>query len=138
MMLPSRLRIAADAARAAYRGKAPKLLELCGTDISNITSSKLARSIKAGDKAIEDIVRRSAVLLGSGVATVVQLLAPDTIVLGGGLVEAMPKLYLETVKKSAQNRVLGPYKKSFKVVTAQLEDDAGVRGAAAWARKKIG
>jgi glucokinase len=67
----------------------------------------------------------------------VHLLAPDVIVLGGGLVEAMPELYLETVRKSAQDRVLGPYKKSFKIVTAELEEDAGVMGSAAWARKTI-
>lgn len=133
----SRLKIASEASRAAYRGQAPKLLELCGTDLANITSGKLAKAIKGGDTAIEEIVKQAAILLGNGVATVVQLLAPDTIVLGGGLVEAMPKLYLENVRKSARRRVLGPYKDSFEVVAAQLEDDAGVRGAAAWAKRKI-
>ena len=133
----SRLKIAAEAARAAYRGKAPHLLKLCGTDISNITSGKLAKSIKAGDKSIESLVRQSAILLGNGVATVVHLLAPDTIVLGGGLVEAMPELFLKNVEKSARRRVLATYKDSFKIVTAELEDDAGVRGAAAWAKNTI-
>ena len=99
--------------------------------------SRLKIAIEAGDKEIEEIVRRAATLLGCGVATVVHLLAPDLIVLGGGLVEAMPELYLEAVKKSAVSRVLGPYKKSFKIVTAELEEDAGVMGAAAWARKTI-
>ena len=133
----SRLFIASEAAKAAYRGQAPKLLELCGTDLSRITSGKLAKSIKAGDKAIEEIVRRSAVLLGCGVAVAVQLLGPDTVVLGGGLVEAMPDLYLKTVKESARNRVIVPFKKRFRIVAAELEDDAGVKGAAAWARRKI-
>lgn len=133
----SRLKIAAEAARAAYRGQAPHLLKACGTDLSNITSGALAKSIEAGDQAIEDIVRRAATLLGCGVATVVHLLAPDVIVLGGGLVEAMPGIYLETVRKSTLERVLGPYKKSFKIVTAELAEDAGAMGAAAWARKTI-
>lgn len=133
----SRLKIASEAARAAYRGLAPNLLESCGTDLSNITSGKIARSIKAGDKEIESIVKRAAVLLGNGVATVVHLLAPDRIVLGGGLVEAMPKLFLENIRKSAKRRVLETYRESFEIVTAALEDDAGVKGAAAWARRKI-
>ncbi|MEO0413779.1 MAG: ROK family protein [Verrucomicrobiota bacterium] len=134
----SRLKIASEAARAAYRGQAPHLLELCGTDLSKITSGKLAKSIKAGDKAIEEIVERSATLLGCGVATVVHLLAPDIFVLGGGLVEALPELYLGTVEKSARSRVLETYKDSFKIVTAELGDDAGVIGAAAWARNRFG
>lgn len=133
----SRLKIAADAALAAYRGQAPHLLEMCGTDVSNITSGKLAKAIELGDGAIEDIVKRAAILLGNGVATVVHILAPDTIVLGGGLVEAMPELYLENVRKSARERVLGPFKDKVHIVTAELEDDAGVKGSAAWARQKI-
>ena len=133
----SRLKIAADAALAAYRGQAPHLLEMCGTDVSNITSGKLARAIELGDSAIEEIVKRAAVLLGNGVATVVHILAPDTIVLGGGLVEAMPELYLENVRKSARERVLRPFKDKVHIVTAELEDDAGVKGSAAWARQKI-
>jgi glucokinase len=133
----SRLAIAAEAAKAAYRGQAPHLAKECGTDIALITSGKLAAAIAAGDKAIEEIVRNAAVLLGAGVATVVHLLAPDIIVLGGGLVSAMPKLYLETVKASANARLLGPYRNTFKLVQAQLVDDAGVKGAAAWARRAL-
>lgn len=133
----SRLKIAAEAARAAYRGQAPHLLKTCGTDLAKITSGALAKAIEAGDIEIEQIVRRAATLLGCGVATVVHLLAPDVVVLGGGLVEAMPGLYLETVRRAAVERVLGPYKKSFRIVTAELADDAGCMGAAAWARKRI-
>ncbi|MEM7700135.1 MAG: ROK family protein [Verrucomicrobiota bacterium] len=133
----SRLKIASEAARAAYRGLAPNLLESCGTDISNITSGKIAAAIEAGDIEIENIVRRAASLLGYGVATLVHLIAPDRFILGGGLVEAMPDLYVKTVEMSAREHVLSPYRKSFDVVAARLEDDAGVFGAAAWARKTI-
>ncbi len=133
----SRLKIALEAARAAYRGQAPNLLKACGTDIATMTSGALAKAIEAGDVEIENIVRRAATLLGCGVATVVHLLAPDLIVLGGGLVTAMPKLFLETVRQSAIDRVLGPYKKSFKIVIAELAEDSGAMGAAAWARKTV-
>lgn len=131
----SRLKIAAEAARAAYRGQAPSLLKACGTDLSKITSGALAKAIEAGDTEIENIVRRAATLLGCGVATVVHLLAPDVIVLGGGLVEAMPKLYLEAVRASTLQRILAPYRKTLRIVTAQLEEGSGSMGAAAWARK---
>jgi len=133
----SRLKIAVEAARAAYRGQAPHLFQTCGTDVSKITSGAIAAAIAAGDIEIENIVRRAATVLGCGVATVVLLLAPDVIVLGGGLVEAMPKLYLETVRKSILGRVLSPYRKSFRLVTATLAEGSGVMGAAAWARKTI-
>lgn len=133
----SRLKIASESARAAYRGLAPNLMEACGTDLSNITSGKIAAAIKKGDIEIENIVRRAATLLGCGVATVVHLMAPDVIVLGGGLVEAMPGIYVDTVRQSALDRVLPAYRDSFTIVAAELEDDAGVMGCAAWARKII-
>ncbi|NNE91040.1 MAG: ROK family protein, partial [Verrucomicrobiales bacterium] len=93
--------------------------------------------IHKGDRAIENIVVRAAELLGAGVATVVHLLAPDTIVLGGGLVEALPEIYIPTVRKSANAHLIETYQDSFKVVPAKLEDDAGVMGAAAWAARKM-
>src|SRR5690606_30228773 len=91
----SRLAISAAAATAAYRGEAPHLYEDAKTDLGQIRSGALAASIKAGDKAVERIVVRAARLIGRVVGDLVNLLAPDVIVLGGGLVEAMPDLFVE-------------------------------------------
>jgi glucokinase len=128
----SRLAISAAAAQAAFRGQAPNLLKAAGTDLSNIRSGTLAAAIRAGDREIERIVLRAARYLGDAIASVVNLLAPDTVVLGGGLVEAMPELYLSTVDETARNRTLPSYASSFKVVAATLGDNATSVGAAAW------
>jgi glucokinase len=53
------------------------------------------------------------------------------------MVEAMPELILEEVRSAARARVMSGFRDQFKVVTAKLGDDAGVRGAAAWARATI-
>lgn len=133
----SRLAIAAEAAIAAFRGEAPHLLAESGTDLSKIRSGALAKAITAGDKVIEDIVRRAARLLGVGVANAVLLLAPDVVVLGGGLVEEMPDLFVECVREAANERVMSSFVDSFRIVVAKLGDDAAVMGAAAWARKTV-
>jgi glucokinase len=130
----SRLAIATAAAAAAFRGEAPNLLAAAGTDLANIRSGVLAEAIQAGDAVIEQIVERAARLIGSAVGDVVNLLAPDVIVLGGGLVEAMPELFLEEVEQAARGRAAPPFSKIFKVAAAKLGDDAVVRGAAAWAQ----
>jgi glucokinase len=134
----NRLSIAAAAATAAYRGEAPHLLEEAGTDIARIRSSVLARSIKAGDEAVERIVRQAAAWLGVGIAATVNLMNPDVVVLGGGMVEAMPELFLEEVGRSARAHVMSAFKKDFTVAVAELGDDAGVIGAAAWAKEECG
>jgi glucokinase len=130
----SRLAIAAAAAQAAYRGQAPHLLEAAGTDLNNIRSGALADAIAAGDTVIEEIVRSAAGHIGTAVAGVVHLLAPDCVVLGGGLVEAMPRLIVNEVTTSARKKLLPSFKDSFEVLPAELGDDSTAMGAAAWVR----
>jgi glucokinase len=133
----SRLAIAGQVAMAAYRGDAPSIIAGAGTDLAEIRSSTLADAIKAGDTAVETIIRRACGYLGIAVANVVSLLAPDIVVLGGGLVEAMPELFVEAVEKAARDRAMPSMAKSFKVVAAKLGDDAGAMGAAGWVERSV-
>jgi glucokinase len=128
----SRLAISAAAAQAAYRGQAPHLLAEIGTDIGNIRSGALANSVAAGDAAIEQIIRAATDAIGVVVAGVIHLLGPDTIILGGGLAEAMPGLITNGVRESATRNVMPAFRDTFEVFPAQLGDDAAVMGAAAW------
>ena len=126
----SRLAISAEAAMAVYRGEAPHLHDIAGTDISDIKSGALAKAIKAGDAVIERIVRRAARHLGTAIASVVNLLAPDVVVLGGGLVEAMPDLFLKEIEKAVEDEAMKSFTRSLKIVAAELGDNATVMGAA--------
>lgn len=133
----SRLTVASIAARSVFRGEAPHLQETAGTDLANIRSGTLAEAIKAGDKVIEQIIRHAAHHIGIALVGVIHLIAPDIIVLGGGLVEAMPDIYVSEVERAAEGRIMPAFRGTFKVVATKLGDDAGVLGAAAWARKLI-
>ncbi len=133
--LASRLSIAGAAAQACFRGQAPHLLESAGTDIANIRSSALADSVKNGDQGVIDVVENACDYLALSVVTIVHLLAPDTIVFGGGLIEAMGKFMLPKIDKLARARVLPSLRDVFEIVEAKLGDDAGVMGAAALAKQ---
>jgi len=135
--LASRMAIASAAASAAYRGEAPHLLEIAGTDLAKVRSKALAASIQAGDVMVEKIVRDAAHRIGYALCTVVHLLAPDLILLGGGLVEAMPDLFREEVETSLLANVFPVFRDTFRVTISQLGDDATVTGAAAWARQNV-
>jgi glucokinase len=134
----SRLTIAAEAAKAAYRGDAPYLLSKTGTDLSEIRSSAIAEAVANGDNVVRALVEEAAEAIGFAVVNMVHILSPDRIVLGGGLVEAMEDLFVGTVRKTARKSVMDVYKDRFEVVAAKLGDDAAVLGAAAWARQEIG
>jgi glucokinase len=129
----SRLAIAGQAAQAALRGEAPCLLALVGGDISKIRSGELSESIRKGDKIVDKIVRRAARWLGYGIAGAVHLMAPDTILLGGGLTEEFPDLYVDEVSGAIRDRGLPIFTDGLRVVAASLGGDATAMGAAAMA-----
>lgn len=135
--LSSRLTISRAAAAAAYRGQAPWLAEHVGTDLTNIRSGALAEAVANGDRAVEQILRDAAQWLGVGAANVINLLAPDVVVIGGGLAEALPQIFEQEVGQTARAQVMPAFRNSFRVVIAKLGDDAGVLGAAAWAAEQV-
>lgn len=132
----SRLAISAQAAIAVFRGDAPNLQKLSGSDIRDIKSKSLAQAIEQGDKSIEEIVRQAAYRLGVTIGGVVNLLTPEVVVLGGGLVEAMPDLYISEVQKAMTVSVMPSLLSLTKVTPAVLADDATVMGAAKWSEIK--
>jgi glucokinase len=134
--LASRLAISAEAAKAVYRGKAPHLAKLAGTDLANIRSGVLAKAIEEGDTVIADIVNRAAEQVGRAIGSLINILAPDVTVIGGGLAEAMPKRYLSGVKKGVSRNVLPSFGDCLEIRIAELGDYSTAIGAASWVRQQ--
>lgn len=134
----SRLAIASEAATASTRGQAPHLRELAGTDMAAMRSRALREAIEEGDDCIAEILEEAARQLGGAIASVVNLLAPDVVVLGGGLVEAMPKLFLKGVREAIARESMGAIAQHVTVAAAKLGDNATIMGAAALAAEEVG
>jgi glucokinase len=126
----SRTAIAGDAAALAAKRSAPALRAKVGTDVRDIKSADLAEAIHKGDKAIEELVRSRAAVLGAALSNLVDFLNPDTIVLGGGLVEAMPALLKREIRKSIDAHASPKAAKAVDVVVTKLMGHAGTAGAA--------
>ncbi len=126
----SRIAIAEQVAALAARHDAPYIFENCGTDLANIRSSSLAKAIEAGDKKVEAVVRKAAYYIGIAVGNLVNVLSPEAVVLGGGLVEAMKELYLQEVERGMKEHALPFVRKGVKLSAAKLGDDAVLMGAA--------
>ncbi|MBI5094470.1 MAG: ROK family protein [Candidatus Hydrogenedentes bacterium] len=125
----SRLAIASQVAAMAARGDAPYILANCGTDMANIRSGSLAKAIEAGDAMVEGVVRKAAYYVGIGVANLINIMSPEAVVLGGGLVEAMPKIYLDECQRAVKYHAMPFLRKGVKIVAARLGDDAVALGA---------
>lgn len=129
----SRVAISARAAEAVSRGKAPALQKLAGANLDEIRSSALAKSIKQGDKIVEEIVREAAYIVGILAADMINALSPSMIVLGGGLVEAMGGIYVDECKRAVESHAMPELRKGVRVAAAKLGDDSVALGAIALA-----
>ena len=92
---------------------------------------------KSGDPAALESFRRCAYYLGIGLGIVINLLNPERILIGGGVVSA-GRLLIGPAVEEARRR---SHRISFagcRIERAALGNDAGLVGAAAWARRGPG
>jgi glucokinase len=135
--LASRIAIAEQVAALAARGDAPTIWEACGADLLKIRSGMLLKSIEVGEKMVEGVVRRAAYYVGVATANLINILSPEAVVLGGGLVEALTDLYLDEVKKAVKEHAMPFLRKGVRIVPAKLGDDAVALGAGALIAEKL-
>ena len=128
--LASRPAIAGGAAALAANRRAPELRARTGTDVTDIGANDIAEAIRRGDKAVGKLVRARAAVVGAALSNLVDFLNPDMVVLGGGLVEAMPELFRREVRKGIDAHATPRAAKAVRVRVAQLHDHAVTAGAA--------
>lgn len=134
----SRIAIAKEVAALAAREDAPYIMEQCGADITAIRSGVLARAIDEGETMVESVVRRAAYFIGMGVGNLINVLSPEAVVLGGGLVEAMEDLMMEEILAGVEAHAMPFLRDNVRITAAQLGDDAVVMGAARLIAEHIG
>ena len=126
----SRPAIAGEAAALAAKHRAPALRKAVGTDVDDIKAGDIARAIREGDRQVEKLVRSRANIVGAALSNLVDFINPELVVLGGGLVEAMPSLIRTEVRKSINAHASPKAARAVRVVVAKLHDHAGTIGAA--------
>ena len=122
--------ISAEAAVLALKDMAPNLMAIAGSDVAKIKSGALETSIDQGDVAIKLLIKHKAKILGMAMANLVNILNPELIILGGGVIEAMGKIIVPEADKVMRNYGMTGLVEDVKVVSAKLKDFAVVIGAA--------
>ncbi len=133
--LTSRLALASTASVACYRGQLPDMDRKTGGSLREIKSKVLAASFNEGDEVAMQMFRNSMRYLGMGVATVVNLFAPDHITLGGGVVEELPSLYINALKEEVARYAMPELAKGVKYSFAKLGGNAVAIGSVAYLRE---
>ena len=85
---------------------AARLAELCGNDASALRGHDVTRAAKEGDPAALELLSDLGTWLGEGAASVVAILDPELIVIGGGVADA-GDLLLEPTRAAFRRQLTG-------------------------------
>jgi glucokinase len=103
-----------------------KIMEKRGRD--RLTSGVWARALEAGDDLAEELVERALGALGAGIASAVNLLDVETVVIGGGLGTRLGEPYVERIREQMQPHLFVDDRPP-RVTLAELGDLGGAIGA---------
>jgi glucokinase len=137
--LASRTAMERDIRAALQAGQTsiiPRLMEAQGRTV--MSASVIGDAFEAGDTVAVQAVERAQCYLGLLVSACVNLLDPETIVLGGGVLERLGDAYLEPVRCVAQEHYVNKSDMDrVRIVRAALGDYSGALGAAVLARQRL-
>ena len=130
--------MAAVAAAMVDAGRSTSLFEIRDeVGKKRLTSKVWARALRESDALAEQLFDMAIETLGLGVASVVNMVDVELVVIGGGLAEKLGQDLADRIEAAAAPWMLRPNPQLAWVPSA-LGDDAGVVGAASLARAVVG
>ncbi|MHC5024234.1 MAG: ROK family protein [Planctomycetota bacterium] len=100
-----------------------------------VGADRLGEAWRSGDDLATLIVEEAASRLGTIIANCVTLLALDSVVVGGGVTEALGPPYLELLQAGFESSVFPDRCRDLRLVMTRLQSEAGLLGAALLARQ---
>jgi len=113
------------------------ILRKAKTQLKNkkMTLKELDLLAKSGNRKAIDIWKEVGQNIGIALVSVVNLLNPDKVVIGGGVARA-GKILFDEIRKTIKLRAMPTQAKKVKIVQAKLGDNAGILGAAILVREE--
>lgn len=111
--------------------RAQQLYEKAGrlVPLEQCTPLAMENAAHAGDAIAKQLWAQLGMEIGVGLANVVWLLNPDTIVIGGGVAKA-GELLFEPIRQTIQSVTMPTFYENLKILPAALGNDAGLIGSA--------
>ncbi|HSU56980.1 MAG TPA: ROK family protein [Candidatus Dormibacteraeota bacterium] len=117
-------------------GQKTLLTEMLGDDLADLRSGDLRKAIRKGDKFVDRIIEGAAEYIGIATANLVNVLNPEVVVLGGGVLEALSDEMMSVIIETAKDYAMPGALKGVEIIASKLGDNAGITGAAVLARKE--
>ena len=103
----------------------------------HLTARAVAEAAAAGNTIARGVMLEAVRALGWAVAQAVTLVAPEVVVVGGGVSLADPAVFLQPLREAAARYVFPPLAGSFEIVPAELGEQVVVHGALALAASAL-
>ena len=117
-------------------GQKTILTEMLGDDLADLRSGDLRKAIRRGDKFVDRIIEGAAEYIGIATANLVNVLNPEVVVLGGGVIEALADEMMSVIVETTKDYAMAGALKGVEIIASKLGDNAGITGAAVLARKE--
>ena len=111
------------------------LWEMAGGDIQAVSSEMVGRAHALNDPAAKEVMRETLDLLAYWLGSIIDLLEPDAIVIGGG-VSSLLAPFLDEIRERWRGACVNPCPLDITLLPAHYGEDAGIAGAAALVDEK--
>lgn len=135
--LASRSAIFRQIQTAIKGGQKTVLTDMLGDNLDDMKSGDLRKAIKRGDKFVEKVIEEAAEYTGIAVANLINIFNPDTIVLGGGVIEQLEDQMMAIIIETAHDYALEGTAEGIEIIASKLGDNAGITGGAVLARRNL-
>ena len=103
--------------------------------LDQITAATVYEAVVLGDPYANEVMRDTAKFLGAGIASLINLLNPEMVVIAGGVTRAGDHLFVP-LRAEVRRRAFRSAEERCQIVSGQLPGTAGVIGAAAVFKKE--
>ncbi len=110
--------------------------ERCGGDFQKLTTKAIGEAAMSGNQLARDQYVTATNLLGWAIAQLITLIAPEVVVVGGGVSLVGEEIFFIPLRTAVQQFVFPPLQDSYRIVPAELGESVVVHGALALAKGK--
>ncbi|MCX5679421.1 MAG: ROK family protein [Candidatus Omnitrophica bacterium] len=118
------------------KGVGTKIVHIAGADMNKITEGSVIEALKEGDEVAGGIIESVGINLGLRIAYLVNIFAPKTVIIGGGI-EAAGEAILSGVKRTVARLAHSSRSKSISIIPSALGPDGVALGASALAIREL-
>lgn len=114
-----------------------ELMNCCDGNLDALTTVNIAEAAAGGNRIAHAVLSDAVETLGWAIAQMITLMAPEVVVIGGGVSLMPEELFLTPLKENVATYVFPPLAESYEIARAELGEAVVVQGALLLAKQSL-